>query len=148
MATEQERNKALVLQMYDEVWNKGNLEFLDEALAPDFRDHPTKRAYDVPDRGRESLVDTIKTLRTAMPDFHDQMIRVVAEGDRVSYLGRMTGTHTGNYLRVPPSNNKVSVTGIFDFRLENGKIVERWGIFDVMGMMQQMGAFPPPAAGR
>jgi predicted ester cyclase len=142
MATEQERNKALVLQLYDEVWNRGNLNFINEATSPDFKDHPPVRFKPEPDRGRESLYEAVSNFRNAMPDYHDQMIQVVAEGDRVVYLGRITGTHTENFFQSKPSHKKINVTGISFYRLQNGKIVERWGILDVMGMMQQMGLGP------
>jgi predicted ester cyclase len=66
----------------------------------------------------------------------------VAEGDRVVYLGRITGTHTGKFFQFEPSGNKVDLLGINDFRMEDGKVVERWGIFDVLGMMRQMGIIP------
>lgn len=143
MSTEVERrNKALVLQMYTEVWNKGNIDFINQVVSPDFKDHPPKRFEEVPAGGRESLVEAVKNFRAAMPDFHDQMIQVTAEGDRVYYLGRMTGTHSAPYLQHPASGNKVNVLGISGFRLENGMVVERWGIYDVMGMMRQMGIVP------
>jgi predicted ester cyclase len=71
----------------------------------------------------------------------------VAEEDRVVYLGRMTGTHTANYLHIPPSGNKIDVLTIDDYRLENGKIVERWSMYNVMALMQQMGAIPAGPGG-
>jgi len=147
MATEQERNRALVLQLYEEVWNKGNFDFVNVSVAPDFQDHAQKRFYSLPTQGREAISEAAKQFRAAMPDFHDQMIQIVAEGNRVYYLGRVTGTHSGNFFQFPPSGNKISVTGINGFHLENGKIVEAWGIFDVMGLMQQMG-IGPAAPGR
>ncbi len=142
MATEQERNVALVLKMYDEVWNRGNLGFIDEAVSASFVDNPPKRFFTVPIRGRESLHEAASAFRGAMPDFHDEMIQVVAEGDKVFYLGRITGTHTQPFFEFAPSGNAVSVLGINEFRLADGVIVERWGIFDVMGMMQQMNIVP------
>lgn len=147
MASEQERNKALVLQMYEEVWNKGNLDFINAVVSPNFKDHPPKRFFDVPIRGRESLYEAAVHFRGAIPDFHDQMIRIVAENDKVVYLGRITGTHTGKFFQFPPSGNAINVLGINYFRLENGVIVERWGVFDVMGMMVQMGIVPGAPAG-
>src|SRR5664279_1275880 len=147
MATEQERNKALVLQMYEEVWNKGNLDFIKAVVSSGFKDHPPTRFFEVPIRGQEALYEEATQFRAGMPDLHDQMIRIVAEGDRVMYVGRITGTHTQPFFNFQPTNKKVSVLGINDFRLENGRVVERWGIFDVMGMMQQMGVIPPAPAG-
>lgn len=147
MATEQERNKALVLEMYEEVWNKGNLDYIEYAVSPAFKDHPPKRFFDVPIRGREALFEAATHFRGGFPDFHDEMFQIAAEGDRVMYLGRITGTHTQDFFEFKPTGKKVSVFGINDFRLENGKIVERWGIFDVLGMMQQLGIIPAAPAG-
>jgi predicted ester cyclase len=142
MGATQEKNKALILEMYEEVWNKGNYDFIETAVSPDFLDHPPRRFFTVPDRGRESLFEAATAFRGGFPDFHDTMIQIVAEGDRVVYLGRITGTHKGKFFQFEPSGNKVEVLGINDFRLEGGKVVERWGIFDVLGMMRQMGIIP------
>ena len=128
--------------MYEEVWNQGNLNFIEKVFSPEFRDYPPKRFLELPVLGRESLYDAARSLRAAMPDFHDQMIQCVAEGNLVYYLGRITGMHTAPYLRLPPLGNRISLTSISGFHLENGMIVERWGIFDEMGMMQQMGIAP------
>ena len=142
MATVQERNVALVLKMYEEVWNRGNLSFIDQAVSEAFVDHPPKRFFAVPTRGRASLHEAAVAFRGAMPDMHDQMIRCVAQDDKVIYLGRITGTHTKPFFEFPPSGNAVNVLGINEFRLEDGAIVERWGIFDVLGMMRQMNVVP------
>ncbi|HEX7022758.1 MAG TPA: ester cyclase [Trueperaceae bacterium] len=139
---EQERNKSLVLRMYEEVWNRGRLAFIDQAVSASFADHPPKRFFEVPTRGRESLHAAASAFRGAMPDFHDQAIQCLAEDDKIMYLGRITGTHTGKFFQFPPSGNRVNVFGINEFRLSDGKIVERWGIFDVLGMMQQMDIVP------
>ncbi len=142
MGATQEKNKAIILEMYEEVWNKGNYDFIETAVSPDFVDHPPRRFFTVPDRGTESLYEAVTAFRSGFPDFHDQMIQIVAEGDRVVYLGRITGTHTGKFFQFEPSGNKVDLLGINDFRMEGGKVVERWGIFDILGMMRQMGIIP------
>jgi len=142
MSTEQERNKALVLQMYEEVWNKKNHAFIEQAVSSDFVDHPAKRFFRVPQQGRESLYEAARGFHKGMPDFHDRMIQVIAEGDRVVYLGEITGTHTGELFGVPPSGKPVKIMEINYLRMQDGKIIEQWGIFDVMGMMQQIGMVP------
>jgi predicted ester cyclase len=67
---------------------------------------------------------------------------VLAEGDRVSYLGRITGTHTGSFFQIAPSGKSVSITAIHHYRIKDGKIVERTGGYDIAGLMMQMGAVP------
>ena len=142
MATEQENNKALVLEMYEEVWNKGHYDYIENVVSPDFIDHPPKRFFTVPDRGREALYEAALAFRSGFPDFHDENIEIVAEGDRVVYLGRITGTHTAKFFQFGPTGNAVNILGINDFRMRDGKIIERWGIFDVLAMMRQMGIIP------
>jgi steroid delta-isomerase-like uncharacterized protein len=146
MTSQEQANKEIVLQMYEEVWNRKNLDFVNEAVSPDFKDHPPKRFFEVPIRGREALYEAAVGFHAGIPDFHDRMIEIVAEGDRVVYLGEITGTHTGTLFGVPASGKSVKILGINYFRLEDGKVVERWGIFDVMGMMQQIGMIPSPSA--
>jgi predicted ester cyclase len=147
MATEQERNKALVLQMYDEVWNKGNIDFVNAAVAPGFKDHPLKRFYQLPTEGRAAISEAASNFRGAITGLNYQMIQVVSENDRVVSVGRVTGTHANNFFQVAPSHKPINVTGFFEYRLENGKIVECWGGFDVMGLMQQMGMIPGAPGG-
>ena len=147
MATEQERNKALVLQMYDEVWNKGNLTFIPQAVSADFIDHPPAGFLHFPAEGLAAIAEAAVTFRKAIPDLHMQMIRAVADADRVVYLGQITGTHTGNFLKFPPTGHKISIMGIYDYRMQGGKIAERWSIFDMMGLMQQVGAMPAGPGG-
>ena len=148
MATEQERNKAVVLRMFEEMWNQGNLDLVNELLAEDFRDFPPKRYFTTPILGRQSLYDAVKGFRAGMSDFHFEMLQIVAEGNRVVYLGRATGTHDGDLFGAPASGKQVNVVGINEFHLENGKIVERWGVFDVLGMMQQIGMIPSAPGGQ
>lgn len=144
MTTQEQANKELVLRMYEEVWNRKNLDFVNEVVSTEFKDHPPKRFFDVPIRGREALLEAAIGFHKGFPDFHDRMIKIVAEGDKVVYLGEITGTHTGMLYGNAPTGKPVKVQGINYFRLEDGKIVERWGIFDVMGMMQQIGLLPGP----
>jgi steroid delta-isomerase-like uncharacterized protein len=147
MASEQDLNTDVIIRMFEETWNSGNLAFIDEVVADDFRDYPPKRFFTTPLQGKESLYDAVKGFRDGAPDFHFSHIRTVAEGDRVTHLGRATGTHTGTFFGVPPSGKSFSVLGINEFRLRDGKIVERWGVFDVMGLMMQIGLIPAPGGG-
>jgi steroid delta-isomerase-like uncharacterized protein len=147
VGAKQEKNKEIVLRMFEETWNKGNLDFINEVIAEDFRDYPPKRFFTTPILGRQSLYDAVKGFRDGFSDFHFQMIELNAEGNHVAYLGRATGTHDGVFFDVPPTGKKVSVIGINIFHLKKGKIVERWGVFDVLGMMQQMGMIPAPPGG-
>jgi steroid delta-isomerase-like uncharacterized protein len=145
MATaEEERNTAVVLRNYEEIWNQGKYEVAEEIVAADFTDHPPTRFFDIGRTGPSSLQEAARKFRTAFSDFRDRSEVVLAEGDRVAYLGTISGTNDGELFGFPATGRPMEVRGINFFRLKDGQIVERWGQFDVLTMMQQLGLAPAP----
>jgi predicted ester cyclase len=67
---------------------------------------------------------------------------MIAEGDKVAARLRISGTHQGEFLGIAPIGNQVTVTGIDILGIAEGKVVEHWGNFDDLGMLQQLGAIP------
>ena len=65
---------------------------------------------------------------------------MAAEGDRAVMRVTLSRTHTGEFLGVPASGNSVKFQGYFTLRIAGGKVVEEWGLMDLMGLMQQIGA--------
>ena len=136
-----EENKELVRRFFEEVSNEGHLERIPEMVAPDFVNHnPAPEASP----GMEGLNQGITMLRTGLPDFHTEIEDIFAEGDRVVARLTFSGTHQGQMMGRPPTGNKMSIGGIVIFRVTDGKLVERWGQLDAMGLMQQIGAVPAP----
>ena len=87
-------------------------------------------------------------LRTAFPDIRVTVFDTVAEGDLVAVRGEISGTHRGELMGLPPTGNGVSVS-VMDFnRIASGRVHERWGQLDMLGLLQQLGAVPeaPPSA--
>jgi steroid delta-isomerase-like uncharacterized protein len=145
MATaEEERNTAVVKRNYDEIWNQGKFEVAEEIVAKDFEDHPPTRFFDIGRTGPASLQEAARKFRIAFSDFHDTSEQILAEGDRVAYLGTISGTNDGELFGFPATGRKMEVRGINFFRLKDGQIIERWGQFDVLTMMQQLGLAPAP----
>jgi predicted ester cyclase len=146
MGAEQDANKAIVLRNYEEIWNQGRLEVAEELVDPSFHDHPPTRFFDVGRTGPDSLQEAVRHFREAFADFHDMKQLVLAEDDRVAYLGTISGTQDGELFGFPPAGegNTMRVRGINFFRLADGMIVERWGQFDVLTMMMQLGLAPSP----
>jgi len=83
----------------------------------------------------------------AFPDLKRPVEDLVAEGDKVVARWSSTGTHQGDFMGVPPTGKRITTSGITVFRLESGKIVEEWSESDMLGMLQQVGAFPAPGPG-
>ena len=83
-------------------------------------------------------------LRAAIPDRVDIIEEVIAEGDRVGLLFRVTGTHTGGFFGVPPTGRRIDVYELALLRIVNGQIVEGWFMMDETGLLKQLGARLPP----
>jgi steroid delta-isomerase-like uncharacterized protein len=82
---------------------------------------------------------------TAFPDAQIAVEASIAERDVVVSRWTISGTHLGNFLGVPASGRQISMQGIDFSRVVDGKIAEHWAQFDVMAVMQQIGAVPTPA---
>lgn len=136
-----EENKAIVHRITEEIFNKGNVAAADELIASNFVDHNPVSGQPA---GLEGLKQVVTMFRTAFPDLHCTVEEMIAEGDKVMARGTIRGTHKGEFMGVPPTGKRVRVTGIDIVRIAGGKVVERWGNFDEMGMMQQLGVVPPP----
>ena len=65
---------------------------------------------------------------------------MIAEGDKVFVLARMTGTQRGDFMGIPATGNTINVRLCDYFRVDHGALVEHWGVMDAAGMMQQLTA--------
>jgi predicted ester cyclase len=138
MSTEQ--NKATIRRAYEEVLNKGNVAILNELMAPNYVSHGPG-GLDV--KGPEGFGQYVTMMRTAFPDIRVTLENMVAEGDYVAHRFTLTGTHRGDWLSIPPTGKRVTVTGNVLSRFAAGKEVEAWEELDMLSFMQQLGAIPP-----
>ncbi|MGI8975211.1 MAG: ester cyclase [Thermomicrobiales bacterium] len=65
---------------------------------------------------------------------------MVADDDNVAFAYTLTGTHQGPFMGHEATGKPISIRGMQISRFENGKMVERWGMSDQMGILQQIGA--------
>jgi steroid delta-isomerase-like uncharacterized protein len=139
-----EANKAIVVQLYEEIFNKGDLDLADKLVASNAVNHDPQQPPDVPS-GPQGLKATVTMLRSAFPDDHHTIEDLVAEGDKVVVRTTLTGTHQGSFLGLAPTGKHITNTSIHIFRIASGKIVEVWANRDDLGVLQQLGAIPAPA---
>jgi steroid delta-isomerase-like uncharacterized protein len=78
------------------------------------------------------------------PDLTIHIDDLVAETDKVVWRITVTGTHKGTFQGVPPSGKSVKFGAHYTFRLEHGKIVERWSTLDRLSLLVQIGAVSLP----
>lgn len=136
-----EANKTLVRRVYDDMWNKSDLSVPDTIYAPDVVNHELPPGMP---EGIEGTKAYFGMFLSAFPDTQMTVEEQIAEGDKVVTRWTARGTHTGELMGIPPTGKQVTVTGINVDRIAGGKIVEEWGEFDMMGMMQQLGVVPTP----
>lgn len=124
-------------KQFGEAINSGNLEKFKELMAPNVLDHDP-----APDQGPgpEGFIRFFETFRSAFPDLKVEVDQMVADEDNVSIAYTVTGTHKGDFMGVPATNKAISARGVQIARFENGKIVERWGSSDELGILKQIGA--------
>jgi len=139
-----EANKAIVVQLYEEVFNKGDLELADRLVAPNAVNHDPGAPPNIPGEAF-GLKAVVTMLRSAFPDDHHTIEDLVAEGDKVVVRLTHSGTHQGPFLGLVPTGKHITNTSIHIFRIASGKIVEVWANRDDLGVLQQLAAIPAPA---
>src|SRR5215218_9370771 len=92
--------------------------------------------------GVDGYKHLVRWLYTAIPDLHNDIENMIAEGDEVATFVTLSGTHTGPLRDLAPNGKQVSVKHSHWYRLANGKVAETWSVRDDLGMMQQLGAIP------
>lgn len=132
-------NKILIQRFVEEAFNRGDLDVADEIYAPAFVSHESAGAVE---RGPDYVKGFVGGYRNAFPDGHTTVEAVISEEDRVAYRWSFRGTHEGELMRIPPTGERVTITGITVDRLSGGKIEEEWNIFDQLGLLRQLGVAP------
>jgi predicted ester cyclase len=146
-----ENNKQVLMRFWNEVWDQGKLEVVDEIFHPNFTDHGL--APGLTKQGPDGAKEAVEQFRAGIPDLYLKVDDMVAEGDKVLTRWEAGGTHTGPLVSgrgsIPPTGKRAVVRGFTLNRLEDGKIIDAWDNFDIMGMLQQLGVIPsgPPAGG-
>lgn len=142
MVATEETNKAIVQRLLEESFTTGDLDVLAEVVSPDVVDHELEAMEGM--SAFETLSVSITMLNSAIPDFEIEIIDIIAEGDKVAVIATWTGTHEGEFMGLPATGNEINIP-IFDlFRVEDGLIVEHWGVTDNLAFMSQFGAIPMP----
>jgi steroid delta-isomerase-like uncharacterized protein len=138
-----EQVKARVRQFYDEVVNAGAIDRVDEFCTEDFVDH--EEFPGIPGT-REGVKQFFAMMRSAFPDFRIDVQDIVAEGDKVAVLMKMSGTQEGEFMGIPASHKRFEIAAVDWLRMEGGeRAAEHWGAGDMLAMMQQLGAIPEQA---
>lgn len=131
-----EQNKTIVREFIDGLFTNGDLGAVDVFLAEDFVNHdpPFGATAD-----REGMRAAGAMFRAAFPDWHSDPGLLIGEGDLVVEQFTASGTQRGEIMGVPATGRTVRLNGINVFRVRDGRIVERWGRLDDLGLLSQLG---------
>jgi predicted ester cyclase len=123
-----EDNKAMVRRLVEGI-NAGNMEIVDELFAP---------------RAARRVKRLFGEFHAAFPDWREEIVELVAEGNTVAGRFRCSGTHQGEFLGEAPTGKRMEVEEVFFLRAEDGKFVDFWALEDSLGRMRQLGLVPSP----
>jgi predicted ester cyclase len=143
MTGQLESNKALVQRLYERLMANGDVSAAEEVLDPGYVDHslPGNAVG-----GRTELIGLVQGVRAAIPDIAPVVDQAVAEGDLVAVRVTARGHHTGAPFPpgIPATGRAIEWREQHIFRVVGDRLVEHWGVFDNLAILQQLGAVPMP----
>lgn len=135
-------NKEIVRRLYKEVWNERKLQVTEELLS---KTHalidPTLTGSSV---GPDAYLGQVHRLTSAFPDLRFHIDELLGEKDKVAVSWTASGTHRGAIFGCPPSNKKISLTGITIHTLANGKILDSQAVWDAYCLVHEIGGTVVP----
>src|SRR5262245_31654541 len=138
-------DQAAAARRASDLINAGDLDGVGALIADDLVEHDTAPGLEPT---KEGVLQFFQMYRAAFPDLRMEPEQVFVNGDTVAVYFRATGTQTGEFMGIPATGKSVDVHGVDIVRFgDDGLAREHWGVFDALGMMQQLGVVPegPPA---
>jgi len=136
-----EELKTNVRKIFDEAYNQGKLEIIDDLVADDYvRKQPPMKSV----KGLDAYKKFITQIREAYSNLKISLDEVLADGDKTVARITLTGKHTGRTptLHAPPTGKEISMVGCVVSTWKDGKLVEDFAYNDYMGLTQQFGVVP------
>jgi predicted ester cyclase len=122
-----EENKAMVRRLVEAINAGAEEAAVDEMFAP---------------RAARRVKRLFAEFRSAFPDWREDIVELVAEGNTVAGRFRCSGTHLGEFLGEAPTGRRMEVDEVFFMRSEDGKFVDFWALEDSLSRMRQLGLLP------
>ena len=130
-------NAQLIERYFEQVWNQGKVDVLDELLTSDYRNHSP--GLPDPQPGPDGLKPIVLMMRSGIRDLHYAIVDLVVAADRVAAYVHMTGTHTGSLFGIEPTGKSIDVRQMQIEWIRDGRICQHWRITEDLKMMRQLG---------
>ena len=138
-------NKIKLNQLIEQVWNNGNLDLVEELIAPQYTIfHDPGDPWEGQSLDRAAYKERVLYSRNAFPDLHFAVKEFVPAEDTIAISWYLSGTHEGELEGAPASGNKINVSGISIYYFSDGKITGHWQVIDQLAFLAQIGMFAPP----
>jgi len=134
-----DQNETLIHRWFEEVWNKGRADAIDEMFDCEGIAHGLTGEDGKELCGPEGFKPFFESFRQAFPDLQVVVEDTVVEGDKVAARCIVRGTHRGEGIGIAATDKPVEFTGMTIVRVKDGKVVEAWNNFDFLAMYQQLG---------
>lgn len=89
--------------------------------------------------GRRELREDIEMFHAAFPDLQADISQILSQGDKVSFIYNLTGSHEGEFEGIPPTGQEMTAKGAAIVRVERETISEYRIVYDNLGMLEQLG---------
>lgn len=139
-----ETKKDIVRRFLDDAVAGKDDDVAREMLSEDYLRHDD--TIDSDERGPEPFLEMMHQIYEGFPDMDLTYGEMIGEGDLIAFEGVMSGTHEGEFMGIEATGKPISVRGNAMHRVSDGQIVESWATWDMLGLMQQIGAIEPPTA--
>src|SRR5262245_45480300 len=134
--------KSFIATYTDEVWNQHSVEAMDKFYSPDYVHHdvsgPDIRTLDDYKQWATALLSGLSNVRVIIDD-------LVAEPGKAVKIWTACGLHDNSFAGIPPTGKEIQFSGVSVYRLADDQIVESWYVYDMLGLLQQLGAIPKAA---
>ena len=117
-------NEALVRRLMHEVINRGRLELMEQLFSPELAG---------------TIRQAFTSFRNAFPDWREDVVDMVSDADKVAVRLRCSGTFRGEFMGTPPNGRRQEVAEVFFLRMQDGRIVDYWGLEDNLTRLRQLG---------
>jgi steroid delta-isomerase-like uncharacterized protein len=134
MTTRLDENKRVALDFIDRLFVHGDPQAIDELTSDTFTAH----TFGPQPVGRDFLRQALPRVAAGITDPEFRIEDVIAEGDRVAVRLTTSATHTGDFMGMPASGNRYSISEIHIFRIRDGRVSEHWHEFDKSALLAQL----------
>lgn len=127
---------SIIRKIMEEGFERANFEIIDRYVSENLIDHQFAAR-----QGRDGIKSIIKELHSGLSDLHYTLQKSVVDGNLVWSHYKLDAIQSGPFMRMPPSGKRISIDIMDIGRIENGLLVEHWGIPDRFAAMMQLGVF-------